>query len=764
MKNFTQLLPLSLLAASLFCCINNDYDLKKIQNTNTDIHFGGSEFGMPIGTLSPIALSSLIKETNLIRLVNGQYELQNQSKQSVTTPYITPINITPTVPPIASWNVNFDKVNINDINVPNILINASGSTPISGVATGSNVSKAIIINKTSDIAIGYTFSKELKQVNWVEFGANSSGIGDLISLNITPEYAGALSNASLDINSLAINFPYGFELGLDGTNSYGGTLSSDKKTITVSNKTLTLGTPIKFYVKKVSFNPATDQTPGNLDYQGQITCEANFQVKGTSTGTAGNVQVSFDMAKQLTIAEGQFNTNDISQYVNTTTSIAIDEPVDSKYIKSISEITIEKNCKLHLKTAINGLPDWVENISLKDYTIQFPKFIVFKAGQGVSSDNKIVINKSLSTSLGLDESYEIEGFVFDRDQNPIDGNHLRIKGDVAISGTFVISGVEKINSVNINGIEQIELTPTIGLDMIKVETVAGIINPQIDIEPINIEVELGSDMSFIENSTLDLTKTAIQIAATNPVGISAEIGLTINTYNQLGTKITQITQPTGIQITPSASSNIWLSNTKEGMPEGFSYVENTTLPSIFKRMPSRLEILLTANTEKYESVINMSSQSTDPIVFVCNIIAPINVGSEFELAYSDLVTGIQASIGDYLKFTPELILNVIASNNIPLNLTIAAKPLDKNGVELKGVSMVVDGVVGAGSKEGAFTNSNVAIKLKELNKGELSRLDKVEISFKGNATQALAGAPLKADQKLNVKVSAKIPGGVNVGK
>lgn len=761
MKICTQLSILALLAVTLANCINKDYSLKEIQNVNTDINFGGTEFGMPIGSLSPISLGSLIKETNLIRLVDGHYELQNQSNQSVAVPHINPISITPSIPSIPASNVSFTKVDINDIDLPIVTIAAAKAVGVTESMAGVNIEKDIAMSHLSNINIGYSFSKELKQVNWVKFGTNSP-LGDLLSIAISPDYEGTISNPTTTINSFTITFPYGFELGLPSPNPYAATLSNDNKSITITNKALS-GDPITFYVKKVTFNPAVDQTPGNLDYRGHILCDANFKVKGTSSGNIGNINVAFSTTKQLSIQDGQFNTNDISEAsLNLRSSLSINEPIGSEEIKSISKITIAKGCKIHLRSAIEGLPSWVPAVNLSDYTIQFPKFLVFKAGQGFTADNKIVINEAISTSAGLSKSYEIEGFAFDAANNPVQNGRIVVSGDVVVSGAFTIPATTNVNSTDINGIEQIKLQPSVSLDQITVETVKGIIDPKIEINPINIEIELGSDMSFIENSTLDLTQAAIQIVATNPVGLSAEIGVTINTYDQLGAKITTITQPTGIVVLPSETSNIWLSNTTNGMPEDFTFVSNATLPSIFKKLPSRLEVLLTANTNKYESEINIANQSTDPLEFVCNIIAPLNVGSAFELAYSDRLKDLHASIGDYLKYASKLILNVNTKNNIPLNLTLAAKPFDKNGVEIQGLKMSVEGLVGAGTKDGAFTDSDVALTIIENVKGELAKLDQIEISFKGNASQALAGAPLKPDQTIKVKMSAKIPGGITI--
>ncbi|MEG2605793.1 MAG: hypothetical protein RR980_00960 [Mucinivorans sp.] len=759
MKSATTILSSLVLSLILSACVDKNYDLEKINDVNTDINFGGEYLALPLGSLSNITLGRFIKPSDMLSAIDGKYEFRYNGTQNVAVPQINPISIATTVPPINPAIVDFSKMSINSIDLPVVKLAGTASSPAipSGGAGLPITLSNIKSDGTSPVNIGYTFEEPVKRIFWVSFGAHSSGAGELLSLKLMPDYAGTLqADQRTTINKFELTFPYGFQLALPANNKYDAKLSNDNKTITITNK-LFQGDNIEFLIRKVTFNPSIDQTvPGNLDYNAPIKYSCDFSVAGTSSGTGGVVKIKFEATKKLTLDDGFFATNVFANTIEkNSATISVNEPFNTPELKSLSSIVLSKASMMTIKIDIKGLPTPIKSISLNDYRIKFPDFLVFK-DPTLNRTRELVLNDQIDPIKGLTKTIEVTGFKFT--VNPIMGNIIKASGDIVMGGGFKVPAAE-LKSSEIN---EISLVPNATIEQMNVATISGIIDPDIKIDPFDVNIDLGADLDFLENSTLDLSQVIIKLQATNPTGMAAEIGFTINPYDKDNKLITQgaVNQLSGMVIQPTAISNIWLSNSDKGKPGNFVYVENKDMPKLFRQMPKRIAVIMYANTDKYESTIKLDEQPT-ALKLDYDIVAPLGVGSEFELLYSEKITNLHKDLSDFLGYITTLTINANIDNNIPLELLLAATPLDAQGKPI-GVTIDVDGTVAAGTKDGAFVTSKIALTLKEATKGELSKLDQIKFNFTGQSNAAIQGAALRDDQSLKVKLSAKVPGGINI--
>ncbi|MEG2098913.1 MAG: hypothetical protein RRY42_03285 [Mucinivorans sp.] len=751
---FVTALPLILTS-----CVNKAFDIKNVNDINTDISIGGEHMAIPLGTLETIKLGDFLKPSDILSVVDNKYEFKYAGTQSIAIPAISPITITPSIPAIPSSQIDLAQYSIDNINLPTITINAT-ATPLQIPAGGAGLPVSIdniMAVGESPINIRYTFDSPLAEISWVTLGSQLTGRGQEMRLAITPDYGGTMmANPRTVINRFSITFPYGFELALKENDPYGATLSPDKKTITIVGKTLT-SEKIDFYVKKITFNPAIDQTTkGELNYNGSIKYACNLSVDGLSSGAGGLIKVDLSAVEKLTLNDGLFSTTDYrSSIAQVNTAITINERLSSPEIVSLRSADFTQQCMLAIKVNLEGLPRSIKNVTLKNYRIKFPDFMVFK-DETINKSKELIINDIIEPSIGLTKEIEITGLVFAN--NPITSGAIKINGNIVMGGQCEIPAATLQNS----DIQAISLAPRATIDKINFGTVVGVIDTKLKVDPWDVKIDLGKELSFLQNSTLDLSQVILKFGVNNPTGITADIGLTINPYDENQKLIASgvVSQPQGITVQGNATSKIWFSNLDYGKPQDYNFVKNTDLPKVFRTMPSKIEVLLDTKTDRYESTINLGQQYPN-LKLAYDIVAPLTFGSEFELIYSDKIKNLQKDLNDFLGYTSILILDVAVDNSVPLELTLGATPLGSKDESI-GVSITVDGVIAPGSKDGAFVNSKIVLTLKETTPGDLAKLDQIKLTFTGQNNKAVAGASLKDDQSLKVKVSARIPGGINI--
>ena len=83
-------------------------------------------------------------------------------------------------------------------------------------------------------------------------------------------------------------------------------------------------------------------------------------------------------------------------------------------------------------------PEEAELLELRDYTIAFPKFIVFD-DELVNEYNQLIINKEIDVELGYHAELDIAEFKFAESENPIANGRLYIADEVTLNGKLALA-------------------------------------------------------------------------------------------------------------------------------------------------------------------------------------------------------------------------------------------------------------------------------------------------------------------------------------
>lgn len=752
---FTSILTLS--------CVNQDYDLNNLKDVNTDISFGGEYFGLPIGKLSEVTLGDFIKPGDMLSVVDGKYEFRYSASYDTEIGTIDPIELSLDVPAFGDMALDLTDVSISNIDMPTVMLSGLGTTNIPDAKPSVVIPPLTIpISGEAPINILYGYTNEIKQINHINLGQEGVANGELITLRVSPSYSGVLSTAKITIDSFVITFPVGFELGLINNDTYGGRLSNNNRTYTITGKALNTVNPIKFHIKKLTLNPAEDQENGELIYKHKLTYDASFTINGTTASdiSGDEISVALNIDQKLNMASSDFDINTIQTEVQPEKiNISIDQALGSDFIQSLSNVSLKTPTALTIHIAAKGLPQQISGMLLKNYKITFPEFMEF-SDQELNKTKVLSINESINRNSGLTKIVYVSGFKFA--ENPIQPN-----GNIQLSGIITASGdaieIPATNNIQSADIENIVISPTVSIGQMQVGTAKGDIKPAIDMEPQIVDFDFDDAMSYLFDSNLDLDRVALKLSVQNTTDITSKIGIELTPYDASGIPISEniVSQLTGIDIQPESTSNLWLSNSTEGMPMGYTFVENQHINRLFSRMPSKMKADISVSLQNKNVSIDLSSPDAMKMNIDYEVVAPLAPGEDFKLVYEERIEGLKQQLTSITDYISSLAIELNASNEIPLDLKISAQPFDSNGSNI-GVSVVVDGIIQAGGKDGVPTDSSIKLSLTETTPGDLAKLDQIKLTLIGSCNKEYAGTNLEESQKLNLSGKVFIPGGLNI--
>jgi hypothetical protein len=419
-------LTIVLLASSLLLnsCMTDDLDLSN--GVNTEVTLGGDSLSVPIGSIQPITLGSMLDSLGLDilqKFTDESYSITMNDSTEATFSSIDPININISaisIDPIQTSLPNFDfpVFNINDINLNSEIniptINGNISIPeikkstttdkITLSAPSSPVKGNVSKKNTTSYPFSHTFTgsgtisqnivfnnygDNLKKINKIELKNSTLIITiDKSSINAIP-----FDNQQTIINLLQIHFPKEYFIS-SGDNSSIKTASDGHQYFEVSNDDISAVTS-----KSYSFNidrldlsnyPQTGLSGPELNYSGDITynLSADFSAQASTLDGVAGKEITFGIDINATPALQDLNieTNDISissvngnSLINQTIN---NIPTD---VSEISTITFNDNARLDIN--ISKIDIAPLTTSDGDFVIYLPKMFSFDSASGVVINN-----------------------------------------------------------------------------------------------------------------------------------------------------------------------------------------------------------------------------------------------------------------------------------------------------------------------------------------------------------------------------------------
>ena len=263
---------------------------------------------------------------------------------------------------------------------------------------------------------------------------------------------------------------------------------------------------------------------------------------------------------------------------------------------------------------------------------------------------------------------------------------------------------------------------------------------------------------------LDIENPQVMLHINNFSPATVEINAKIKAY-----KNNQLTQEIGVGsmyntapiYAANGINNICLS-TKGYSNSSESNISNVKVDDLSKLLtiiPDRIEItqIETSVLPEYYSI-----RLGDTYQFNTNydVDAPLTFGPNLNIVYTDSISDLGSDLED-IEFK-EIHALIDATNNIPLQLGLDAKPYDKNGQEITDVDVTINGNIMAGSMTNG-QNSHLEIIIKSKTNSPIKGLDKILLQLTGTVPENMGYQTLNKNQTIKFdNIRLKVIDGVTI--
>lgn len=497
-----------------------------------------------------------------------------------------------------------------------------------------------------------------------------------------------------------------------------------------------------------------------------------------------DIDVEPTTVKEVTIDETTTNLSS-TEIVNATSSsnVEVSAPVTTsgdfeaksnnidEALKELGALYAKTPVDLNLKIDFTNTGDLsFTKVKANKLKIVFPDYIVFKAEEGIQGHELILDGQVLSEDgSSYSRTLKVEGYEFSKNpgsgEKPVDGT-LTIVGEISMEGDVITSGI--------SGSGTLSLVPTAVLGEMTINSVNGVIQPNIKAETTDIELNDLPDFLKDEETRLDITNPVILLRADNPLETPVEVDAVLTPMkNNTQIEGKKVEIGSGNEKTPvvlaSGENVIALSRTGECTIEGVtSNVKVEDINNLLETIPDDIVVDLqpvVRNEDYYTAKLGWSYEM--PSSYEVDV--PLSFEQGLNIVYNDSIQDLNKDLNDLDKVglkNMKVILSV--DNAIPLKLQLKAENVqikDVYGNELSAVKKTIeeDKQYVAESTDGEKpATSELVLNLTSEDTAFLSKIDR--ICFKLTAVPGSAtGVPLKDTQWLKItSIKLSVPGGVNV--
>lgn len=316
-----------------------------------------------------------------------------------------------------------------------------------------------------------------------------------------------------------------------------------------------------------------------------------------------------------------------------------------------------------------------------------------------------------------------------------------------------------------------KISSVMNMSKFVVNAATGKFNPEIALSDLgNIKVSGIPDFLQGGNVVVDLYNPQIKLTVTSDMDVRGTLNGVIKSFKN--GQLLATVNVDNIPIDANKTSTICICRRSEGV-SGFDHVlTNPNLSKLIETIPDNITFSANAsadqtNNYRFELGHNYTVQPA------YSVDAPIAFGENASIEYRDTLDGWNDNIKDF-ELAEGAYVNMDASikSCVPAYMTVSAVPVDVNGnaISADELSVEVTGSVEA-SKDGVSeTTSPVNIKVSQMKKGAMKKLDGIVFVVAGKASDgnnAVTGITLNANrhtlkvEQLKIKLVGKLIGNFN---
>ena len=287
------------------------------------------------------------------------------------------------------------------------------------------------------------------------------------------------------------------------------------------------------------------------------------------------------------------------------------------------------------------------SVTAKNLEIQLPDFLMFEKGE-VEEGNKLILNDE--ELKNAQKVLHVIGYEFGEKagegEKPDENRTITIDGKVTMKGQVVTSGI--------GGSGSLTMAMHVTLGEMTANSVTGVIQPNIDAETTNIELNDLPDFLKDEETRLDISNPVILLRANNPLETPVEVDAVLTPMKdnaQIDGKEVKVGSGNGKTpvVLASGENVIALSRTGESSLEGVTAnVKVEDMNNLLETIPDDIEVDLqpvVRNEEYYTAKLGWSYEM--PSSYEVDV--PLSFEQGLNIVYNDSIQDLNKDLNDLDK-------------------------------------------------------------------------------------------------------------------
>lgn len=406
-------------------------------------------------------------------------------------------------------------------------------------------------------------------------------------------------------------------------------------------------------------------------------------------------------------------------------------------VVSLDHVGVDASMTLNI-----SFPDVMKiaGLSVDEMVVELPSFMEIS---NVNSSTQYTLNGSrlvfynIPTNSGLSFTASIKGLNFKASDTSlgsikIEGNNIVLKGQVK-------AGLDiTLNNPNISSSASGEITASLHLGDIQLQSATGRFKPSIDLDNLgNVNVTGVPDFLTDGNVVVDLYNPQILLSISSDMNVQGLISGTITAVKDgVNTATVAVND---IRVKPEGVTNICICRRSESIDasqfDEVRVVDN--LSDLIRTIPDRIEFSADAEADASQtaSFVFGKSYTIKPSY---SIEAPITFDKDAKIVYTDTIADWNNDIKD-LELADDSYINLSTTieNRVPAYLGVKVEPVDVDGnvMSENKISIKVTPETLQASEDGETSaETPLNIEIRQAEQGALKRLDGIAFRIEGGAS------------------------------
>lgn len=406
-------------------------------------------------------------------------------------------------------------------------------------------------------------------------------------------------------------------------------------------------------------------------------------------------------------------------------------------VVSLDHVGVDASMTLNI-----SFPDVMKiaGLSVDEMVVELPSFMEIS---NVNSSTQYTLNGSrlvfynIPTNSGLSFTASIKGLNFKASDTSlgnikIEGNNIVLKGQVK-------AGLDiTLNNPNISSSASGEITASLHLGDIQLQSATGRFKPSIDLDNLgNVNVTGVPDFLTDGNVVVDLYNPQILLSISSDMNVQGLISGTITAVKDgVNTATVAVND---IRVKPEGVTNICICRRSGGIDasqfDEVRVVDN--LSDLIRTIPDRIEFSADAEADASQtsSFVFGKSYTIKPSY---SIEAPITFDKDAKIVYTDTIADWNNDIKD-LELADDSYINLSTTieNRVPAYLGVKVEPVDVDGnvMSENEISIKVTPETLQASEDGETSaETPLNIEIRQAEQGALKRLDGIAFRIEGGAS------------------------------